>query len=133
MQGMFTRYEARIYGPDHDTFLFLADHGTRDDIPILLYGLREYEENNGQRGGCPYAHCITAIMKITGVRTNYSFPEWSNWWSRTREEPLDWHPFYIRDTKIGGLVPWKEKTQAAGDYRLEDKGSQKSGKKDPAK
>ena len=94
----FVRRDVRAFGLGHDEFVWLGKYGSKDDIPSLLYGLKQQTNSED----CTHAHCLDALHTLSGASPGDSYSDWTNWWVREMKRPVpDWHPSY-------GLVPWKK-------------------------
>jgi hypothetical protein len=92
------RRDVGLYGPDHEEFIFLGKYGSKEDIPSLLYGLKQQTDKEV----CTYRHCLEALHTLSGASPGDTYGDWTNWWIREMQQPVpDWHPSY-------GLVPWKK-------------------------
>jgi hypothetical protein len=98
------RRDVGLFGPDHDEFVHLGKYGAKEDIPSLLYGLKQQTDKEE----CTYQHCLEALRNLSGASPGETYSDWTNWWVREMKEPVpDWHPTY-------GLVPWKKFIQQDG-------------------
>ncbi|MGP8199123.1 MAG: hypothetical protein ACLQU4_06440 [Limisphaerales bacterium] len=98
----FVRRDVRLYGPGHDDYLYLGKYGSKEDIPSLLYGLKQ--QTNSQ--DCTYGHCVDALRALSGANPGDTYREWTNWWGIEMKQPVpDWHPAF------GGVVAWKRVIQ----------------------
>ena len=69
-------------------FLFLAKHGTEEDLPALLHELRELDAEplymDGKRVFIDtQALCVGALEQIAKEKPGHTYPEWEAWWKRT--------------------------------------------------
>lgn len=87
------RQWVREQGPDHDTYSFFEKHGTYDDVPVLLYGLKSMGEDPVGPYECERGHCLDALEKITGALPGNNYSDWVKWWQdKYKTEPPDWKP-----------------------------------------
>ena len=98
----FVRRDVRLYGPGHDEVMYLGRYGSKEDIPLLLYGLKQQTN----REDCTYGHFIDALRALSGANPGDTYGEWTNWWSTETKQPVpDWHPAF------SGCVAWKKSIQ----------------------
>lgn len=101
----FMRQQAQDCGPFHDYYLVMADHAEEEDIPILLYGLKNMPD---AKGLCSYGECITSLQRATGAKPGDTYADWTNWWTTHRREPVPaWHPARVFDTNLNAYIKWK--------------------------
>ena len=87
------RHYVRRHGLDHNIYFFFTQHGTVDDLPILLYGLRGMGESKGPSFVCTRGHCVDALRRITGADVGWNYSDWAAWWkARYGEAPSEWKP-----------------------------------------
>lgn len=89
------RAYVKEYGPQHDTYFFFQKCGNKDDLPILLYGLKSEDVAPSANYGivCTQLHCVDALKKITGANPGLHYSDWATWWREEyRTEPPEWKP-----------------------------------------
>ena len=69
------------YRGDHDAFLYAAALGDYSTVPLLIRDLK-YQgwTKPGDGMDCEKAHCIDALVQITGVNAGCNYEDWAKWW-----------------------------------------------------
>jgi hypothetical protein len=71
------------FGSHHDAFLYLANHGNKDSVPLLIRALKWREVKEGDLLYCTPAHCVGALRSLTGEDFGASWEKWQTWWNET--------------------------------------------------
>ncbi|HOB76516.1 MAG TPA: hypothetical protein PKG54_18560 [Phycisphaerae bacterium] len=75
------RVLALPWGNHHDAFIYVADLGGPESVPILIRALKW--QGHTEPGGvmdCGKAHCLEALAQLTGQKVGANYEDWKKWW-----------------------------------------------------